>query len=136
MLGLFRSKPTPAPAKTLSPVRGGIIRRLIRAGFDSAVTNDANRRHWANADGLSADAAASPEVRRTLRNRARYETANNAYAKGIVLTLANDVVGTGPRLQLLTEDDDANERIEQAFAAWARAVGLPEALRTMRMARA
>ncbi|GIW55548.1 MAG: hypothetical protein KatS3mg082_1952 [Nitrospiraceae bacterium] len=37
-----------------------------------------------------------------LRNRARYEVANNSYARGIVLTLANDVIGTGPRLQLLT----------------------------------
>ncbi|MBL0869301.1 MAG: phage portal protein [Phycisphaerales bacterium] len=118
------------------PVKGGIFRRLIRAGFDSAVTNDANRKHWAHADGLSADAAASPEVRRTLRNRARYEAANNSYAKGIVLTLANDVVGTGPRLQLLTEDDQANQRIEQAFTAWTKAVGLPEKLRAMRASRA
>jgi lambda family phage portal protein len=134
MLGLFRSKPT--PAKPLTQAKGGIIRRLIRAGFDSAVTNDHNRKHWAGADGLSADAAASPEVRRTLRNRARYEAANNSYAKGIVLTLANDVVGTGPRLQLLTDDDGGNERIEQAFMAWAKAIGLPEKLRTMRASRA
>jgi len=35
--------------------------------------------------------------------RARYEVANNAYARGIVLTLANDVIGTGPRLQMLSE---------------------------------
>lgn len=134
MLGLFRSKPT--PPKPTPPVKGGFIRRIIRAGFDSAVTNDANRKHWINADGLSADAAASPEVRRTLRNRARYEAANNSYAKGIVLTLANDVVGTGPRLQLLTEDDGGNERIEQAFMAWAKSIGLPEKLRTMRASRA
>ncbi|MGD9791746.1 MAG: phage portal protein [Phycisphaerales bacterium] len=134
MLGLFRSKPT--PPKRHTPVKGGFIRRFIRAGFDSAVTNDANRKHWVNADGLSADSAASPEVRRTLRNRARYEVANNSYAKGIVLTLANDVVGTGPRLQLLTEGDGGNERIEQAFMAWAKAIGLPEKLRTMRASRA
>jgi lambda family phage portal protein len=134
MLGLFRSKPM--PPKPLTPAKGGLIRRFMRAGFDSAVTNDGNRKHWANADGLSADAAASPEVRRILRNRARYEAANNSYAKGIVLTLANDVVGTGPRLQLLTEDDGGNERIEQAFMAWAKAIGLPEKLRTMRASRA
>ena len=53
---------------------------LIRARYDAAATTDANRKHWANADGLSADAAASPEVRRILRNRARYEAANNSYA--------------------------------------------------------
>ncbi|MBL9030298.1 MAG: phage portal protein [Phycisphaerae bacterium] len=148
MLGFFKLRSsTPRPPHAASAhrarttTRGGFLRRLVagtalRAGFDSAVTNDHNRKHWAGADGLSADAAASPEVRRTLRNRARYETANNAYAKGIVLTLANDVVGTGPRLQLLTDDDDANERLEQAFMGWIKAIGLPEKLRTMRASRA
>ncbi|MGQ9636042.1 MAG: phage portal protein [Bryobacteraceae bacterium] len=100
------------------------------------MTTEDNRRHWAAADGLSARAANSPEVRRTLRNRARYEVANNSYARGIVLTLANDCVGTGPRLQLLTANGEANRRIEQEFGRWARAVGLAEKLRTMRMARA
>ena len=56
--------------------------RFLRARYDAAVTNDENRRHWANADGLSANAANSPEVRRLLRNRARYEVANNSYARG------------------------------------------------------
>ncbi len=108
----------------------------IRARYDAAATTDANRKHWANADGLSADAAASPEVRRILRNRARYESANNSYAAGIVSTLANDVVGTGPRLQVLTDDPEANNAIEQAFNAWARSINLADRLRTMRMARA
>ncbi len=110
--------------------------RVLRARYDSAVTNDGNYRHWANADGLSANAAASSEVRRILRNRARYEVANNSYARGIVLTIANDVVGTGPRLQLLTEDAEANRRVEREFTRWSKAIGLPEKLRTMRMARA
>jgi capsid protein len=109
---------------------------MLRARYDAAATTDDNRRHWANADGLSANAANSPEVRRILRNRARYKVANNSYARGIVLTLANDVIGTGPRLQLLTDDAEANRRIEQEFARWAKAVGLAEKLRTMRMARA
>ncbi|HXG09481.1 MAG TPA: phage portal protein [Gemmataceae bacterium] len=110
--------------------------RPLRARYDAAVTNDDNRRHWGNADGLSANAANSAEVRRILRNRARYEVANNSYARGIVLTLANDVVGTGPRLQMLTPNAAANRRIEQEFARWSRAVGLAEKLRTMRLARA
>lgn len=110
--------------------------RVIRARYDAAATSDDNRRHWANADGLSANAANNPEVRRIVRNRSRYEVANNSYARGIVLTLAHDVVGTGPRLQLLTEDQEANRRIEQAFVLWAKAVGLAEKLRTMRAARA
>ena len=123
------SKPTTSRPLTRAP-------RVLRARYDAAVVNDDNRRHWANADGLSANAANSPEVRRVLRNRARYEVANNSYARGIVLTLANDVIGTGPRLQLLTEDPDANRRIEQEFAAWSKVINLAEKLRTMRMARA
>jgi len=109
---------------------------VLRAKFDSAQTTHDNRRHWANADALSADAAASADVRRTLRNRARYEVANNSYARGIVLTLANDVVGTGPRLQMLTADGEVNQTVEREFIAWARAVDLPGKLRTMRQARA
>ena len=110
--------------------------RIVRARYDAAATTHENRRHWANADGLSASAANSPEVRRILRNRTRYEVANNSYARGIVLTLANDVVGTGPRLQLLTSDGEANRQIEREFSRWAKAIGLAEKLRTMRIARA
>jgi lambda family phage portal protein len=110
--------------------------RQVRAKYDAAQTNEENRRHWANADGLSADAAASADVRRVLRNRARYEVANNSYARGIVLTLANDTIGTGPRLQMLSADRDANNLIEREFMRWARAVNLAGVLRTMRMARA
>ena len=88
---------------------------LVRAKFDAAQTTPDNRKHWANADHLSADAAATPDVRRTLRNRARYEVANNSYARGIVLTLANDVIGTGPRLQMLADSAKANRTIEAEF---------------------
>jgi len=109
---------------------------LVRGRFDAARTTPDNRKHWANADHLSADAAASPDVRRTLRSRARYEVANNAYARGIVLTLANDVIGTGPRLQMLTDSDQTNRTIEAEFAAWSKDIDLPGKLRTMRQARA
>ena len=102
-----------SPKSTPSQARS--VARVVRARYDAAVTTDDNRRHWANADGLSPNASNSAEVRRILRNRARYETANNSYARGIVLTLAHDVVGTGPRLQMLTGDSEANRRIEQAF---------------------
>ena len=119
----------------LSRLRAVPVRR-VRGRFDSAATTEDNRRHWANADALSDDAAASAAVRRTLRNRARYEVANNSYARGIVLTLANDTIGTGPRLQMLTGSDEANDEIEHEFDRWAHEVALAEKLRTMRMARA
>ena len=119
--------------------------RMVRATFDTAYTTTQNRRHWAHADFLSANAAARPDVRRVIRNRARYEVANNSYARGMILTLANDVIGTGPRLQMLLsqysdgENDggkNVNGLIEREFAAWAKAVDLPGKLRTMRMSRA
>ena len=84
---------------------------------------------------ISADQEARPEVRRTLRNRLRYEVANNSYAKGLVQMLANDTIGTGPRLQMLSNDEDFNDQIETEFMRWADAVHLPSKLRTMRMAR-
>ncbi|MAX24990.1 MAG: hypothetical protein CMJ19_10845 [Phycisphaeraceae bacterium] len=110
--------------------------RVMRARYDAAVTTDENRRHWAHADGLSPNSSLSPDVRSTLRKRARYEVANNSYARGIVQTLANDVVGTGPSLQLLCENPTANRLVEQAFSDWADAIGLAQKLRTMRIARA
>ena len=109
--------------------------RVVRGRYDAAQTTSDNERHWANADFLAADAANSPEVRRALRCRARYEVANNSYAKGIVLTLANDVVGTGPRLQMLARDPAVNQAVERAFSRWARDIDLASKLRTMQMAR-
>ena len=107
----------------------------LRAKYDAANTTLDNYKHWSRADGLSSATANSPNVRRTLRNRSRYEVANNSYARGITLTLANDVVGTGPRLQMLTGDDGANHFVEAEFLAWCDAIGLAEKLRTMRLAR-
>ncbi len=126
----------PQPAKARRPAASAPRPpSMIKARFDSAQTNAENRRHWAAADGLSPNSAIRPEIRRILRNRARYEVANNSYARGIVLTLANDTIGTGPRLQMLLKDPVANRQVEEAFADWADAIGLAEKLRTLRMAR-
>lgn len=110
--------------------------RLIKARYDAAATTDENRRHWANADDLSANAANSPDVRRLLRIRSRYEVANNCYARGMVQTIAQDTIGTGPRLQMLTPSAEANRQIEWEFGRWARRIRLAEKLRTARIGRA
>lgn len=120
---LFGGKPQPKRQATL------------RASYDAAQTTDANERHWSWADSLSARSANSLEVRRTLRERARYESANNSYCRGIVLTLANNLVGPGPRLQVTGPDEVANRQIEAAWAAWARAIRLADKLRTMKQAK-
>lgn len=109
--------------------------RVVRGRFDAASLSPDNARHWAAAEYLSADAEAREDIRRILRVRSRYEVANNSYARGMVLTLANDTIGTGPRLQLLTEDEALNSQVEGAFQQWANAIRLAEKLRTVRMAR-
>lgn len=129
-----KSKPVKVTTvKVKSPVAAMVRRVPIRARYDAAQTTNDNRRHWANADGLSADAANGPSVRNYLRQRARYECDNNTYARGMLETLANDTIGTGTRLQIrgLTTKEAARE-IEAAFREWCYAVGLTEALRVMR----
>jgi len=102
----------------------------MRARWDAVQTTDENQRHWANSDGLSAKAAASPQVRRLFRNRARYEYQNNSYCQGIVLSLANHIVGRGPRLQVLSVDKEVSRQIEEKFWRWTKRIKLASKLRT------
>jgi hypothetical protein len=108
------------------PVPKATVRRVIvrepRAKFDAAQQYGDNVNHWANADDLGPNGMASPFVRSILRKRARYECANNCYARGIIRSLADYTVGTAPRLQLLTPDEPLNEKIENEFSAWQKAV--------------
>ena len=110
--------------------------KYLNARYDAAQTTTENIKHWSMADGLSADAAMSPEVRRTLRNRSRYEVANNSYAKGMILTMAGDCVGTGPRLQLQSSSAVDSRQVELDFELWAEKVDLAAKLRAMRMSKA
>jgi capsid protein len=107
----------------------------IAATYDAAQTTDDNSAHWAAADALSPDAANSYSVRKILRQRARYEQANNGYLRGMVAIHTYDVVGEhGPRLQMLLPDPALNEQIEKAFASWAAKIRLGMKLRLLQMA--
>jgi lambda family phage portal protein len=111
------------------------VRRHATRSYEAALDTNDNRKRWTLADAASADALADTGTRATLRNRSRYERRNNSYVQGIALTVANDTVGTGPRLQMLTDDATLNTTIEQAWREWADEVNLAEKLRTMRSAR-
>jgi len=103
----------------------------LRAKYDAAVTNFQNVKHWTNADNLSAASAANPAVRRRLRSRARYECReNNSFAKGMIDTLANDIVGRGPNLQIHHTNQAAAKQLERNFRRWMKRIGLPATLRT------
>lgn len=107
----------------------------MKARYDAAQTTSENEEHWSQADDRSARAANSLPVRRMLRKRARYEASNNSYLAGMLLTLANDTVGTGPRLRMRLESDADNRKVQQEFATWAREVQLVQKLRTMVISR-
>ena len=109
---------------------GGRFVSWMRARFDAAQTTKDNAKHWGAADFLSADAEADSNVRKILRTRARYEVQNNSYARGIVKTLADDTVGTGPRLQMLL-DDEAGAAMYTLRSSHVNAVCTPTQLRRL-----
>lgn len=108
----------------------------LLARFDAASDSPEMRRHWQNADGLSANASLLPHIQRLLRNRARYECANSPYLKGIVDTVSKDVVGTGPRLQVRTGTETTDNKVENLFHTWADEIRLADKLRIARKAKA
>lgn len=125
------------PAQT---VRNAPSRR-VNASYDIAKSKDD---HWKPADLLSAAAANDPGTRSQLRRKARYETANNSHCRGVTLTLANDLVGLGPQLQVQLpgddgEDDDRTvtdeQRIEDSWQAWCDEVNLAEKLNTLALSK-
>lgn len=89
------------PVRQGSSARQPLLTRLL-AKYDAANTTLDNIKHWSRADGLSASAANSPDVRRILRNRSRYEVANNSYARGIRDRLSFQCLETTPsRIKLV-----------------------------------
>ncbi len=110
--------------------KGGNRPQRIRSKYDASVTDHMNRRHWQNADPLSADEANNPAVRQRLRDRARYEIGNNGYLKGIVDETADSVIGTGARLNFLDDDPDVSDEVERLFDNWQKGAKIPRKLKT------
>lgn len=103
--------------------------RDIHARYDAAQSSGMNTQHWGAADSLDADSANSKAVREKLCQRSRYETGNNGYGAGIVLTQANYVVGRGPKLRLQTRSKGLNAMVEAEWQRWAKRVKLAAKLR-------
>lgn len=117
----------------LSAVRSRAL--SLSAAYDAARGDVDNNKHWRYADDLSATAANTYEIRKTLRKRARYECLqSNSFANGIVKTLANDTISTGPRLQVQLADKNLSKQIESKFHQWAKSIHLQRKLRTARLA--
>jgi len=104
----------PLPAQ---PKNQGLAARRHYRNYAAAQTDRHNENHWSRADDSDANALITADLGK-LRNRARYEVRNNTYAKGIVDTLANDIIGPGPRLQILTDNEKFNRTVEERFTDW------------------
>jgi lambda family phage portal protein len=109
--------------------------RTIKASYESAISNDETLGLWAKADNLSARAANSLGVRRELRQRSRHEYGNSAHFKGIASTIANDLVGTGPALQVLTDSEPVNDVVESRWNEWCSEVCFASKLHTAALAK-
>lgn len=107
------------------------LRRAVTASYDLSKTTAHNRKHWAAADSLAARAAMTPAIRAIVRKRSRYEFDNNSWYSGILRTAANHIVGSGPRLQVLTDHVNGNNRLERAWRKWSRQIMFADILRMM-----
>lgn len=94
-----------APKATAGP---GTLRR-----WESSDTHRLNSDHWRDV-GASSDinvdlAGELP----TLRRRCQYEQSNNPFLAGMIETHTVDLIGRdGPRLQVVSDDDNYNSRLE------------------------
>jgi capsid protein len=120
--------------KKLSKQIGKIVRRKLQAHYDSASTTDENKRHWAEARNNTPLTVNSPDTRRKLRIRARYEHDNNCYLSGMVSTVSKDMIGSSPpKLQLMTEDRTFNSFVEDEWRKWgeSKTVNLTQKLKLL-----
>lgn len=113
----------------------------LAAAYDDALRMPELLDHFSGANALSARAAASSRVRANIREKVRYERYQNSYLAGMLITSANYLIGTGPKLQMLMAGPDGkvdrkvNREIEQDWIRWCKRVRFAEKLRTMVIAK-
>lgn len=103
--------------------RGGFHQgESIEARYDAAQNSDEFKNYWAAADSFDADSANSPQVRRDLVSRSRYDLNNNGYSFGIAQTYATDLIGVGPTLRMQTGSENFNRMVELAWWNWTQEI--------------
>lgn len=137
-------KPLPSsePTAEIVQLRKQILAQLkknqaLQARFDAAQRSTTSAQHWAMADHFSPNATAGLRVRKELREKSRYETDNNGYLKGILLTLGMDMVGSGPSLQITDArfNQQQSRAIERRWKQRAKKIRLRRKLFGLRYAR-
>jgi capsid protein len=72
-----------------------------RAGFDMAAENRHTENHYSDASNGDINVIISND-RATMQKRTRYEVRNNCILRGIRNSFVNEIIGTGPSLQMQT----------------------------------
>lgn len=130
-----RPIPKQTPMQKAMSILRGEAHADLYAAYDAAVTTGENQKHWRWADDLSASAANTLLVRKRLRERSRYECLqSNSFGNGIVNTIANDTIATGPTLQVQMSPD-MSRAIELRFMRWCKSVKLANKLRVARLSK-
>lgn len=113
----------------------------LAAAYDDAFRMPELAEHFAGANALSARAATNSRVRANIREKVRHERIQNSYLAGMLVTSANYLIGTGPKLQMLMTgpngrvDRSVNRAIEQDWIRWSKRIRFAEKLRTMVVAK-
>lgn len=128
-------KPAPVAERSSDMIAAASLRKMLRARYDAAQNSPDMAKWWGGADANGPNWTARYSERKKLRERSRYEIANNSYAFGIVQTVALHTIGCGPRLQLTGLVRDWNSRIEQAWHQHAEEINLARKLTSMVAAR-
>ena len=123
---------TDRPAR---PAASAAQQGRIRARYENATTTPDNARSWSWVDYYSAKSANDYATRRTLRTRSRHELVNNPFLFGVCNSNADDLIDTGPTLQVLTPDAAYNRAVERSWSEWWTEVGGVEKLRTQKLAK-
>lgn len=132
--GLFRDKDAEIRRSRAREYAASDRYKQIKARYDAAQTALSDGDYWKGVDALSSRQENSAAVRQRLRQKSRYLVANNCHARGITLAVANDMIGTGARLQVLYDDESLCDAIESAWNEWANAVQLGQKLHTFHLA--
>jgi len=103
-------------------------------GYDAVDTMRTYREHWRGADLLSPDKLNNALTRSILRSQARYEYNNNPWLFGLVNQVADDIIGTGARLQIEKESVVNTAQIERDFQKWVEEVKLTDILKNVKRA--
>lgn len=105
----------------------------LSARFDNARHTPDTASLFRNVDSLAITTALSPEVRKTVRDRARYVVANCPYAKSILETFTTHVVGPWASVSFPRGGvpESLRDEITDAFDAWAMATDFWEKVKTM-----